>query len=275
MTFTQAEADKIYNELRDLAVALDGDPIAFGPKRLNSKVSEVRRMLERCERLYLDVSQRLHAIRRAKRMAETDLELAKMNLFTNDPETRAGRSVGDREAVAMGKLSKEVHLLHDLEIADMDLAAVLTVIKAKRTDLKDTEGRLRDQIRLCSEEIGLGSRWGSQLPGTPDVPVLPQGDTSANTQVLDSMLGDVDGEIHVNPNYRGWEDSVAQEPNGDSLSIGDVLLEQNAPPVELPPTAASSDVEAFLGDVPVDKPTKADKALTDGLDDILAAFEET
>ena len=37
----------------------------------------------------------------------------------------------------------------------------MTVVKAKRDDLKDILGRIRDQLKLCQEEIGLGSRWGS------------------------------------------------------------------------------------------------------------------
>ena len=38
----------------------------------------------------------------------------------------------------------------------------MTVIKAKRTDLKDLQGRLRDQLKLCQEQIALGQRWGSK-----------------------------------------------------------------------------------------------------------------
>jgi hypothetical protein len=38
----------------------------------------------------------------------------------------------------------------------------MTVIKAKRTDLKDLQGRLRDQLKLCQEQISLGQRWGSK-----------------------------------------------------------------------------------------------------------------
>jgi hypothetical protein len=166
LVFTQDDADRIFTELVDLQVDLDNDPLAFGPKRLNSKVSDVRRMLSRCERIYLDVSQRLQTTRRALRIAVAELDISKKHLFANDPETRAGRSVSDREAIAGGKLIKETRTVNDLQVTVSDLEAVLIVVKAKRGDLKDAEGRLRDQVRLCQEEIGLGGRWGAARPNS-------------------------------------------------------------------------------------------------------------
>jgi hypothetical protein len=196
LIFSQEDADRIFTELAELQVDLDNDPLSFGPKRLNSKVSDVRRMLSRCERIYLDVSQRLQTTRRALRIAEAELDISKKHLFANDPETRAGRSVSDREAIAGGKLIKETRTANDLKVTVSDLEAVLIVVKAKRGDLKDAEGRLRDQVRLCQEEIGLGGRWGSARPSTKID--LNQGvATGADVKMLEELLADVDGEIHL------------------------------------------------------------------------------
>jgi len=298
--FTQEDADRIYSELVALQVDLDADPLAYGPKRLNGKVSEVRMMLSRCERLYLDISQKLHAVRRARRRAETDLDLSKKNLFANDPETRAGRSVGDREAIATGKLLEKVHLSHDLEVSETDLEAVLTVVKAKRTDLKDTEGRLRDQIRLCAEEIGLGARWGSKVPHpTVDLSHSPANDIQP---ALDAIAR-LEGEFAL-PQLA--EEEAAAEPTPfqpadeeEALLGSDVaahalpLAEEPTPrPVVVPPpadpdltqalpsTADGADVDAFLsgGDVaPATKPPKSHDvaaASFDNLDTILDGFEQ-
>jgi hypothetical protein len=208
LLFPQVDAVRMFDELGELRVELDDDPLVYGPKRLNTKTAEVRRMLDRCEKLFLDVSRKLQAVRRGLRVAETDLDLAKKNLFANDPETRSGRSVGDREAIASGKLETEIRGVHELNLASEDLDAVLVVIKAKRADLRDTEGRLRDQIRLCSEEIGLGGRWGSQSPHAPDFHGRPAYKTATGADVDDvtSLIQGLDGEIALSRDLGTWQD---------------------------------------------------------------------
>lgn len=208
LDFPQEEADIIFDELSELRVELDDDPLVFGPKRLNAKTSQVRRMLDRCERLFLSVSRKLQGNKRALRVADTELDLAKKDLFANDPVTRAGRSVSDREAIASGKLEPEIRRVHDLNIAVDDLGAVMTVIKAKRADLKDTEGRLRDQMRLCSEEIGLGGHWGSKVPNAPEINGKSAREVATSNDVLDldNILQGVDGEIKLSREEGSWLD---------------------------------------------------------------------
>lgn len=154
----------IFDDLSKLEIQLDADPLAYGPKRLNGKVALARKMLTQCERMFLDVSQKHATYKRSLRAAELDLSLAMKNLLANDPEVRAGRAVSEREAIATGKLKAEVQAVADATQAIEDLDAVVAVIKAKRSDLRDVQGRLRDQIRLCQEEIGLGNKWGSRSP---------------------------------------------------------------------------------------------------------------
>jgi hypothetical protein len=189
--------DGVYENLGKLELALDPDPLIYGPKRLNAKVAEARNMLRNCEAVFLQVSHDLHRYSRALRVAQAKLKLAKDYLFANDPETRAGRNVADREAIAVMKLQDRVKEVHRLEIGTEDLKAMLTVIKAKRADLRDTQGRLRDQIRLCQEEIGLGGRWGSRRPNAPeiDADLAP----AAKLTDIDELLQSVDDETHLPP----------------------------------------------------------------------------
>ncbi len=221
LSFPQVDADRMFNELGDLRVELDDDPLVFGPKRLNAKTAQVRRMLDRCETLFLDVSRKLQTVRRAMRVAETDFDLAKKDLFANDPETRSGKSVSDREAIASGKLETEIRSIHELNLAAEDLDAVLVVIKAKRADLKDTEGRLRDQIRLCSEEIGLGGRWGSKVPNAPDLYGRPALKTASGLDVEDvtDLIQGLEGEIQLSRDLGNWTD-----PEDQSLPIDDTSI---------------------------------------------------
>lgn len=268
LTFTLDEANQAYAELRELNVQLDADPLAYGPKRLNSKVSEVRRMLERCERLYLDVSQRLHMVKHSRRKAETDLDLAKKDLFSNDPHVRAGRSIADREAVASGRLLKEIHLLNDLCSTEEGLMAVLTVVKAKRTDLKDTEGRLRDQMRLCSEEMGLGNRWGSKMPSTPDVNLSKALDIQVAP--VDEILSGIDGEIHLRQQSGDWTGPGQEEADlAVSVLMGKIIEEPEEEeeeedevlPVPLPIPEQVESLDSVLGVDSLEQTVDLDAAL--------------
>ena len=108
-------------------------------------------MLDRCERIFLDVSQRLHAVGRRLLVANTELDLSKKDLFASDPETRAGRSVSDREAIASQKLKKEVQEVNQLEQIKMSLESVLVCHQGQ-------ENRLERYTRASS-------RSAQALPG--------------------------------------------------------------------------------------------------------------
>lgn len=187
--------DGVYDELAQLTLSLDDDPLTLGPKRINGKIAESQRMVARCEHLFLEVSQRLSQFQRALRAETVGVELAKKHMLANDPTVRAERSVSDRDAAASMKLKAEVAEVNRLTSSVADLDAVMIVIKAKRSDLRNTQGRLRDQIRLCQEEIGLGSRWGSKRPGAKDIeaPVNIRSDLDE----VDSLIRSVEGETHL------------------------------------------------------------------------------
>ena len=164
-----AEAiDAVFSTLTRMEIELDDDPLQFGPKRLQGKVAQTRRMLTECEGLFLRVSHWLQKYRAAHRTLDVELDLEKKDLYANDPEVMAGRNIADREALATMKLRGKAMALAKVAQSQADLEAMLIVIKAKRSDLKDVQGRIRDQMKLCNEEIGLGGRWGSKpSPGSP------------------------------------------------------------------------------------------------------------
>ena len=154
-----ARIEGLYNDLATMQVELDADPLSLGPKRLNEKVSQSRGMLSRCETMFLSVAQDLYRYKRRLRSASAEFKLQLRELLTNDPEVRMGRNVTDREAIASNKLRPEAEVIDHLTACVEDLEAVLTVIRLKRADLKDIQGRLKDQLKICQEEISLGSRW--------------------------------------------------------------------------------------------------------------------
>ena len=185
--------ESVFRRLSSMEVELDADPLQFGPKRLNGKVACTRGMLTECESVYLNVSLWLQKYRAAHRTLETEMDLAKKHLYANDPEVRAGRNVADRDALATMKLRQQARDLSAVAQSQADLEAMLTVVKAKRADLKDVQGRIRDQMKLCHEEIGLGGRWGSKPhPGTtaPDLDATPNVDKQTLKDLHEMFTGD-------------------------------------------------------------------------------------
>ena len=261
-TIDQERVERVYGALSTMDVALDADPLAYGPKRINNKVYEVRALLSRLERLYLSVAQDLQWFKHKLRKIEAVIELTKNDLFATDPEVRAGRNVADREALASVKMRSEIQEKTSYEDATHELEGVMTVVKAKRTDLKDIQGRLRDQIKLCQEEISLGSHWGSKPPPGTDVNLTPGHNALAD---IDSFLDNVEGEFHV---------EEAKEP--------ETKADPPTPTAEevLPSTSKEAEVDGFLDDIDISvkaapssttNPLFADDGLN--LDDLISSFE--
>ena len=163
MSVDFAYIDNIFNRLSDMDVQLDPNPIEYGPGRLAKKVAEVRKHLSNTEKIFLEVSHNLAKYKRDLLISETEYNLLQTNLMATDPHVRSGRSQGEREALASTRLSSQQENINTIRLTVHDLEEVLKVIKAKRTDLKDLQGRLKDQLKLCQEMIALGQRWGVKV----------------------------------------------------------------------------------------------------------------
>jgi hypothetical protein len=200
----QEYIDRIYNRLSSMDCKLDTDPIEFGPSRLNQKVSEVRGLLSSTEKIFMEVSHNLQKFKRDLLISNTEYTMEQSGLIANDPHVRSGRSQKEREALASTRL---VHLqtqINDFTLNVHDLEDLMTVIKAKRTDLKDLQGRLRDQLKLCQEQIALGQRWGSKTHTRATFNQPSDQETQINT-LAESFLED---RTRVDQRFN---DSVDQE----------------------------------------------------------------
>ena len=144
--------------------------------------------------------------------------------MANDPHVRSGRSQQEREALASTQLVHIQSKINPCKLAVHDLEDVLKVIKAKRTDLKDLQGRIRDQLKLCQEQIALGQRWGQKVDKT------------------------IAGEILSVDDF-GSEESVLIKADSSVLSTDDYVdnILTEAVGVELPSTSSNADdVDNFL-----------------------------
>ena len=201
LTLSDEQISMIYAELAELHVELDDDPLLYGPKRLNGKIALTRKLLTRCEQIFLELSRRLHGCQREHRKHTALLDMAKQDLLANDPEVRAGRNIADRDAIAAIKLRPQIEQVQKLETATTDLETVLTVVKAKRLDIKDLQNRLKDQIKVCQDEIGLGARWGSAKPPSEATTELVTGQLGTTApkvgaaEQIEAMFAEIDNEL--------------------------------------------------------------------------------
>jgi len=103
------------------------------------------------------------------------------------------------------------------------LEDLIKVIKAKRTDLKDLQGRIRDQHKLCQEQIGLGQRWGGKsVPQREDL--LPQEDADLNSVFADALKGSIAGDEVSSDDINGFMDSdVENQIDTEELDLSDIL----------------------------------------------------
>ena len=194
-SLTPAYIEDVFTSLEAMTVELDDDPLEYGPRRLALKVSETRSHLTRCEQLSLQISRLLQQYKRGHRAAQLEFDLKLQHMLANDPEVRAGRNVADRNAIATVKLNEQREAMSHMEVVIQDLEVVMTSIKSKRADLRDVQGRLRDQMRLCQEEVGLGGKWGSKAHGSgPTLSNAPLIDTKALRE-LDALFSGA--EVHV------------------------------------------------------------------------------
>lgn len=155
--------DAMYESLKGFEVELDRNPLLSGPRVLQEKISLARNNLTRIQRMMTEVSHQLHIIRRVLMSIEAEIEVKMSFLLSNDNEVRQCKSVKDREAMANVKMHEEVKQKIKYNSAQFELDSILTVIKVKEKDMKDVLARLRDQIKLCQDEITLGGSWGKDL----------------------------------------------------------------------------------------------------------------
>jgi hypothetical protein len=267
--------DGLFTEMEAMNVDLDDDPLEYGPRRLSAKVAEARLYLSRCERMSLQVGRLLQQYKRAHRALQMDFDLQLQHMLANDPEVRAGRNVADRNAIATVKLSDLKEQISACEIVIQDLEVINTSIKSKRSDLKDTQSRFRDQMRLCQEEVGLGGRWGdrkatgaldSVLRSAPLIDPTAMAELEALNPKGQEIQ--IDPAMIVPPEAHAFDTAVEEAFSssliaGDGDEIEDTFdiesadyprdeIETPLDPITTPPVKSFDDYDAVLEEIPVE-----------------------
>jgi len=153
----------LYTRLSAMDIQLDPNPLELGPSVLNAKHSELRTALSNLEAVSLEIMHNLHMYTRELTNQKLNYSLEQTRLMASDPQVKVGRSQAEREALAATKLTKHIIQINELQLAVQDLESADKVVKGKRNDLKNLQATLKDQFRLCQEQIALGGRWGRSL----------------------------------------------------------------------------------------------------------------
>jgi hypothetical protein len=220
--------DQVYEQLRDMGIDLDEDPLSHGPKRIQQKIAQVRNMMTVVQRYYQVIAQKDHILKRALNASEALLKIGTMELFAHDPEVKQCRSVKDREALAHTKLSKEVREKIRYSAAVFETETLLQALKVKERDLKDTATQLGRQMRLCQDEIGLGRRWGKdEIKGDiPDIEGEEYIVALDVDEVSAELIEDIENQLEIEVTVTDRESSSAPP-----ASLG--RAEKNSSPEDL------------------------------------------
>jgi len=228
----------VYGELKGMTVKLDPNPIDYGPVRFNNRIAKVRALLTRVEQIFLQASEDLHWFKRRARAKRTLYELERRDLMINDPKCRMGRSQGEREALADVQLRAQIEGIEDLSAKAEDLEILMIVIKSRRTDLKDVQGRMRDQMKLIEHDLGMGARWGKAAP-----PSVINDSVNEINSLLESATADYtsEGDEEVTEEETEEVVEVDDDHNDPAPTAGTVLefspseLDEEEPPPEPEP----------------------------------------
>lgn len=220
---TDEWVNSLYERLTNMDVQLDPNPLEMGPGAINNKHSELRTAISNLEKISLEVLHNLHSFKRELTGQKLNYSLEQTRLMATDPQVKVGRSQAEREALASTKLTRHIIQINELELAVQDLEAADKVIKGKRNDLKNLQATLKDQYRVCQEQIALGGRWGRGAPVSSfnrGVPSVVKED-SLNWDEMDSPE-----VVQTNNELKGMFDSFIDEVASSSQP----LIERRAMP---------------------------------------------
>jgi hypothetical protein len=215
MTSNKEYCEFVFEEVSKLTLNLDDNPLQWGPKRLNEKVSKSRNISNALADFIVELVQRI-SHQKNKLLNLTSLFKAeRSHLLSNDPIIKAGRSAGEREALVAVRLKDQVEEIEQAESELEQLEAVMGVVKMKKADIRNLRQDLKDQVTLVLSEIKLGSKWGDLVTETlPDFASLneaapkPLQPKDVPAQDADSYLSDLP-QVQLDANVVTLPDEIS------------------------------------------------------------------
>jgi len=242
--------EAIYTELERMHIHLEPEPLRFGPEDLQNKTAHAQNMLSRVEQITTAILHEFHVTQRKHLSHSKRLDIKTKDLIANNEEVAKGSSIKDRMSRAHTYLIEDIREVDDLEIAIRDYELVLEVLKAKRSELKNLQQRIKDQFRMVQEEISLGGNWGR--PRTPYKAISPgQGRaTFEDSEDIDRLLHGVDSVLNeVEVDDYDEEDEEDEEVIISSPEELKISALKDASEIDLPFGDTGLDSETQIEDI--------------------------
>jgi hypothetical protein len=217
------DADRIkqvHDSIRTMPeILLDPDPLSSGPQAMNNKRALIRNYIGRCTDIELQILEDLGVFHRELARDQAKYKIQFQSLMASNPHVRAGRSADDRRAAADVILAELVAGISESELAVDDLERLLVVVRTKKTDLKNLQAQLKEQMKTCEHELSLGGKWGqSKAPLYGDLKPV----ASSNVDHIDDLMGEVDAK-HPEVSVTVTEDELHELNEDPDANPADLL----------------------------------------------------
>jgi len=150
------DANKVYNRLLEINIAIDPNPIP-NPVYINQKIGECHAFIEEVEKLSINASKETSILQRALNDALAAYESEKEALISTHDEIRSLPNIKDREARANSFLKSKLSEINSLKNELSDLNNLSKAINLKLKNLNRANSDIKLQLRLMESQIKLGS----------------------------------------------------------------------------------------------------------------------
>lgn len=220
-TVDEDRIKQVHDSIRSMPeILLDSDPLSSGPQEMNNKRALIRNYIGRCTDIELQILEDLGVYHRELARGQAKYKIQFQSLMASNPHVRAGRSADDRRAAADVILAELVADISESDLAVDDLERLLVVVRTKKTDLKNLQAQLKEQMKTCEHELSLGGRWGQhKAPLYGDTkPVV-----AANVDHIDDLMGEVDAQEAKTPAVTVTEDELHELNEDPDANPADLL----------------------------------------------------
>lgn len=232
----------IYTELERYEIKLDPDPVARGPRYLQSLIATCRNHLNLVSRLMLEVHQEKQNLDRDLRARDAAFQVSFDSLLANDERIRRLPNIEDRKSTAKVFLREEISGIEALKSEIHDLEYVEKAVRHRHRELSSTMGEIKLQKSLIQAEIHTGAMYGDERssPVSTGERADPAGITTIDEEELDALF-----EEQATAMSQAVPAPVVPVPVAPAPEP--VVEAPEPPPVAQPGKPTDADVAAFLG----------------------------
>jgi hypothetical protein len=154
--------ETIYNELADLVVELDRDPVGRGPGYIQDLISKTRGFLNKTSVYHQEVMREQYELERDLVAQEAAFDVSSDALLADDNRVTRLPNIDDRKAMINLILREDRVKIQDLKRRVRELGMIEKVIKSRQKELDNTMAAIRMQKSLMDTEVRAGSFYGDE-----------------------------------------------------------------------------------------------------------------